>query len=74
MNPSYQKAYLNVLFQSLFSFKTFLTKFSKQTLAVMLWFKCVFFPSSRDQAKQVLTLTLLSQCNFLLVVGTDSLI
>ena len=43
---------LNVLFQSLFSFKTFLTKFSKETLAV----------------------TLLFQCNFLLVVGADNLI
>ena len=43
---------LNVLFQGLFSFKAFLTKFSKETLAV----------------------TLLFQCNFLLVVGADSLI
>ena len=41
-----------MLFQSLFSLKTFLTKFSKQTLAV----------------------TLLFQCNFLLVVGADNLV
>ena len=34
---------LNVLFQSLLSFKTFLTKFSKQTLALILCFQCNFF-------------------------------
>ena len=33
---------LNVLFQSLFSFKTFLAKFSKQTLAVTLLFQWNF--------------------------------
>ena len=33
---------LNVLFQSLFSFKTFLTKFCKETLAVTLLFQCNF--------------------------------
>ena len=41
----YQKADLNVLYQSLLSFKIFLTKFSKQTLAVTLLFQCN--PSSR---------------------------
>ena len=43
INSYYQKFDLNVLFQSLFSFKTFLTKFSKQTLAVILLLQCNFF-------------------------------
>ena len=42
INSYYQKADLNVLFQSLFSFKTFLMKFSKETLAVTLLFQCKF--------------------------------
>ena len=42
INSYYQKADLNVLFQSLLSFKTFLTKFSKETLAVTLLFQCNF--------------------------------
>ena len=33
-----------------------------------------FFPSKRDQTKQTLTVTLLFQCNFLLVVGADNLV
>ena len=40
INSYYQTADLNVLFQSLFSFITFLTKFSKETLAVTLLFQC----------------------------------
>ena len=52
INSFYQTVDLNVFFQSLFSFRTFLTKFSMKTLA----------------------LTLLFQCNFLLVVGVDNLI
>ena len=43
---------LNTLFQSLFSFKKFLTKLSKQTFAV----------------------TLLFQCNYLLIVGANNLV
>ena len=50
INSYYQTTDLNVLFQRLFSFKAFLTKFSKETLAV----------------------TLLFECNFLLVVGTSN--
>ena len=38
-----KKADLNVLFQSLFSFKTFLMRFFKQTLAVTLLFQRTFF-------------------------------
>ena len=43
INSHYQTADLNVLFQSLFSFKTFLTKFSEKILAVMLLLQCSFF-------------------------------
>ena len=38
INSYYQLANLNVLFQSLFSFKTFPSKFSKEILAVTLLF------------------------------------
>ena len=38
----YQKADLNVLFQSLFFFQTFLTKFSLKTLAFTVLFRCNF--------------------------------
>ena len=41
INSYYQTADLNVLFQSLFSFKTW-TKFSKETLAATLLFRCNF--------------------------------
>ena len=34
---------LNVLLQSLLTFKTFLTKFSKETFSVTLLFQCTFF-------------------------------
>ena len=37
-----QKADLNVLFQNLLSFNTFLTKFCKETLAVTFLFQCYF--------------------------------
>ena len=42
INFCYQMADLNVLFQGLFSFKTFLIKLSKETLAVTLSFQCNF--------------------------------
>ena len=48
----------NVLFQRLFSFKTFLTKFSKETLTVHFYFS-VIFRKSRDQTKQTLAVTFL---------------
>ena len=73
MNSYYQTTDLNVFFQSLFSFRTFLTKFSKETLAVTLLFQ-YNFSLSRDQTKQTLAVTLLFQCNFLLIVGADNLI
>ena len=50
-----------MLFQRLFSFKTFLAKFSKE------FYFNVIFRTGRDQAKQTLAVTLLFQCNFLLV-------
>ena len=40
--PCDQMVDLNVLFQSFFSFKTFMTKFSKETLAATLVFQCNF--------------------------------
>ena len=73
MSSYYQMTDLNVFFQSFFSFRTFLTKFSKETLAVTLLFS-VFSRRSRYQTKQNLDATLLFQCNFLLVVAADNLI
>ena len=61
-------------FKAFFSFKTFLTKFSKQTLVVTFLFQCKLFPSCRGQTKQTSSVTLLFQCSFLLVVGGDNLV
>ena len=71
----YQKADLNVLFQSLFFFffKTFLTKFPKHTLTVMFLFQCNFLLVVKIRLSK-LTVMLLFQCNFLLVVGADNLV
>ena len=68
--------YINVLFQSLFYFKTLLTTFSKETKFSKLsrFYFSVMFCRRRDQTKQTLAVTLLFQCNFLLVVGADNLI
>ena len=64
--------YINVLFQSLFYFKTLLTTFSKETKFSKLsrFYFSVMFCRRRDQTKQILTVTL--QCNFLLVVVDDN--
>ena len=58
----YQMADLNVLFQS------FLRK-----LQLSRFYFSVIFRRSRDQTKHTLAVTLLFQCNFLLVVGDDNL-
>ena len=62
---------LSVLFQSLFSFKTFLS-FLRKLLLSRFNFKVIFCRS--DETKQTLAVTLLFQCNFLLVLGADNLV
>ena len=69
INSYYQTADLNVLFQSLGSFKTFpsfIKKLPRFYFSVAL--------RSRGQTKQTLAATLLLQCSFLLVLGADNLV
>ena len=67
MNSYYQTADLDVFFQSLISFRTFLTKFSKETLFhtfISRFYFSVFFRRRRYQTKPTLAVTLLFQYNF----------
>ena len=72
INSYYQAADLTVLFQSLSSFKTFLSFLRK--LQLSRFYFSVAFRRSRDQTKQTLAVTLLFQCSFLLLLGAGNLV
>ena len=65
---------LNVLFQTLLFFsKHFRLSFPRKLQLSRFYFS-VIFCRRRDQTKQILAVTLLFQCNSLLVVGADNLV
>ena len=69
----YQTADLNFSFKACFLSEHFWTGFLRKLQLSPFYFS-VFFRRSRYQTKQTLVVTLLFQCNFLLLVGADNLI